>query len=852
MKIRPLLACLATLGIASPFAARPAAAVELIQLNETNWDEAVPQGKEVDCIYGDWALRNDKIVAVIAAAVHGRNANMTVRSVGGALIDLTERNLQSDQLSAYYPLNAQYELEGPIDVGALPASGTELQVIFRGLATDRKSNATVTYTLADGEPWLKITTRVANTTGEPLALQLTDSIRADGEFDFGLVEDLGLLWAHDSYWRQAYGTLLADRAWHFAPGKLARGEKPEMRIEQATPAAPLAAGQSLEHVRYLFPAADGLEVRALARDLRGEKSVTTTVHVNDSAGPVADAVVEVRSTDDKPLGSGRTGENGDLPLRLPAGKYSVVATAVGRGSKTVALEAKDGARLDVELATPGYAVAKITGEDGGKIPCKVQFIGREGTPNPNYGPDSAIHGVRNVYYTENGQFRVPLTPGKYDVIVSYGPEYDAIFTTLSVEAGKDAPLTASLKRTVDTTGWLSSDFHSHSTPSGDNTASQPGRVLNLLAEHIEFAPCTEHNRITVYDPHLKAFDAVKLMLTCPGMEMTGRPLPINHQNAFPLTPKPRTQDGGAPLPDVDPVVQIERLAMWQDSSDKLVQINHPNLVQMMGDRDLDGSPDPGFERMFGYVDVIEVHPLPPIFTKPDKLPNEREQGNPIFHWLQMMNLGYRVPGVVNTDAHWNFHGSGGLRNYIKSSTDVPTEASVANLVHACEHGNITLTNGPFMTVTGKADQGDDTALVGEDLNAPEGKLHLAIKVQCPNWLEVNRVQLFVNGVPDPRWNYTRRSHPAKFHQGTVVFDDNIPIVLGADAHLVVVAAGEGKQLGPVVGPDQAKEMPTAVSNPIFVDIDGAGFKPNGDLLGLPLPLGPDFKPSKPHKHDHHH
>ena len=198
-------------------------------------------------------------------------------------------------------------------------------------------------------------------------------------------------------------------------------------------------------------------------------------------------------------------------------------------------------------------------------------------------------------------------------------------------------------------------------------------MLNLLSEHIEFAPCTEHNRITVYDPHLEFFAAQKRMLSCPGMELTGRPLPINHQNAFPLTPHPRTQDGGAPLSDIDPVVQIERLAMWQNSSDKLVQINHPNIVQMVADRDLDGSPDGGFEKMFSFMDVVEVHPLDTIFSQPTKLPTEREEGNRIFHWLQLLNLGYRVPGVVNTDAHWNFHGSGGLRNYIKSSTDDPAK-----------------------------------------------------------------------------------------------------------------------------------------------------------------------------------
>jgi hypothetical protein len=40
-----------------------------------------------------------------------------------------------------------------------------------------------------------------------------------------------------------------------------------------------------------------------------------------------------------------------------------------------------------------------------------------------------------------------------------------------------------------------------------------------------------------------------------------------------------------------------------------------------------------------------------------------------------------------------------------------------------------------------------------------------------------------------------------------------------------VAAGEGLQLGPVVGPDHQDETPIAVANPIYLDVDGDGFKP---------------------------
>ncbi len=85
-------------------------AAEITRLAPQTWDEFAPAGKEVDCIYGDYVLRNDRIVAVIADPLPTRSANMTVRDVGGAIIDLTRRGKQSDQLSAYYPEARRYPL----------------------------------------------------------------------------------------------------------------------------------------------------------------------------------------------------------------------------------------------------------------------------------------------------------------------------------------------------------------------------------------------------------------------------------------------------------------------------------------------------------------------------------------------------------------------------------------------------------------------------------------------------------------------------------------------------------------------------------------------------------------------
>jgi hypothetical protein len=325
-------------------------------------------------------------------------------------------------------------------------------------------------------------------------------------------------------------------------------------------------------------------------------------------------------------------------------------------------------------------------------------------------------------------------------------------------------------------------------------------------------------------------------------------LRVNHQNAFPLIERRYQQDGGGPAVNNDsPIAQIERLALWDDGSEKLLQMNHPNLPQILGDRDLDGRLDAGFEKMFGFVDVIEVHPPAAIFSKPATVEAARKDLNAIFNWLQMLNLGYRLVGVVNTDAHYTFHGSGWLRNYIKSSTDNPSEIDTLEMVRASQQGHLVMTNGPFLEVEAAA--AGERAGPGDDLQAADGGVNLRVRVQCPNWFDVDRVQLFVNGRPAEEFNFTRRSHGKLFSPDTIRFDHRFPVSLKSDAHLVVAAIGEESSLGVVMGPDHAADKPVAVANPIFVDFDGNGFEANGDLLDLPIP---HQQQRSPHRHSHPH
>jgi hypothetical protein len=874
--------CLAL--FAAALAALPASAAEVVVLTHENWAKYAPPGKEADCILGDYVLKSDKVWAVVAQPAPWRNANMTVRQVGGAVIDLTTTTNPNDQLSAFYPgMRKHVFTQAKIHNGAkfadliLHAPAQEAKPAKPAVghkpaepAVPRQPEVLLRYRLMDGEPELSIQSFFKNTFAEPLEIVFEDELRADNfdakarngihRADLQLPNRLSeLFWVHDRYFNQAYAVKVEFGGVIRSISDASRVSKLEYlpedtKLGDTTTSNKYSCGpgNSLQLVRELLPGPDVLTIKGELMRESGPGMLSFQCDLRDEAGaPVAGAELTIKHGEEN-WGTMRTDAKGlaNVPV-FGTGEYEVTARSPGSGSKRELVNVVAQAPKVVKIVMPVAPVilAEITNANGGPTPCKVQFKGVNGTQNPNWGPPSAIHAVNNLYYSQNGKFTVPIAPGEYEAIISYGVEHDVVRIPLKVEKAQKVPLKAVLKRTVQSPGWVSADFHSHSSPSGDNTTDQRGRVLNLLCENIEFAPCTEHNRIDSYTPHLKALGVEKLMGTCTGIELTGTPLPLNHQNSFPLKWKPRTQDGGAPVTDYDPPVQIRRLADWDDGGEKLVQQNHPDIGWLFFDKDGNGEPDDGYKAGFPYMHVIEVHPISEVLDmQPIKIvtttQGKKETRNEtIFNWLQLLNQGYRIPGVVNTDAHYNFHGSGGLFNFVRCDVpktpptppsqggeEVMGDIDPLDIVRHCKKGHIVMSTGPFLEVK------LDTAIPGDEILLERGKGELHIRVQCPNWFDIDRVQVLINGRPDPKLNFTRKDNAAMFSDKVVKFDQKLKLAVDKDAHVIVVAIGEESTLGEVMGPMWGKQHPVAISNPIFVDVDGGGFKPNGDTLGAPLPV----------------
>ena len=809
-------------------ACRALAAPEAFEVGLAQKDQ-LPGGKEADGIIGDFILRNDKVEAVISGNLPLRRANMSTfyGSEGitpGCVYDLTRRGANNDQLTYFGPAAQQ----GSVSWVRVLKDGREGEATIEVAVTGANRGGVARYhhyTLRDGWPGLRITTTIINESAEPkkldLAGRLTNAVRT------GIVQGIN--------WADAIDP--ADKA-GYAYGNISAPENYGTGKDYT-----LAPGASVTVVRFLAVGHSPVEAVGEVARQRGQAVGEVSGVVRDAQGaPVSTAQVLVRSAGprDENIGVAHPDAQGHLAFVLPEGKYTATFTDLGRADVVQNIEVKPGAvaKLDAALPASSAIQFKITDTAGKSIPCKAQFLAAEGTEPANLGPQNRAHGCVDQYHSEKGEFRVALAPGKYRVVVTRGIEHSHLAKEVTLTEGKTFEFSGKLQRLVDTTGWVSADYHNHSTPSGDNTCGTNDRLINLAAEHIEFAPTTEHNRLYDWAPHIAQLGLAAEIQTVPGMELTGR---AAHFNAFPFKPEPRTQDGGAPVWNDDPRITAITLRDWQGAEpDRWIQINHPDMVKNFTDADGDGRLDGGFHGLATLIDGIETqnYSASEILTgKPFRVGKnaagkETVQMAREVIWLQLLNRGHRYAAMAVADAHSVYgNGVGGWRMYLPSKSDKPAEIDWRENARHAKAGHSYLTTGPFLQVTT-----EDGAGPGSTTRAIGGIAKLKVRVQCTDWIDIDRVQVLVNGRARPELNFTRAAHAKLFQDGVVKFDQTIEVPLSEDAHVIVVATGENSDLSIGYGTStQAKIKPIAYHNPIFLDFDGHGFTPNGDTLGFPLP-----------------
>ncbi|MFZ9888969.1 MAG: carboxypeptidase regulatory-like domain-containing protein, partial [Myxococcota bacterium] len=326
-----------------------------------------------------------------------------------------------------------------------------------------------------------------------------------------------------------------------------------------------AAGGADEYsfTRYfIVGSGDVASVSDVVHDLLGTETGSIEGQVRDADGGQGVKGVSLVVTD--PTGKKVTqlysDDGGRFRARLPAGDYAVVLLKEGREATAPAgFSVKTGERTFVPLTLPGAARLLVTViEPGvGPVPAKVSLVGT--APEETIGTDprawlfdlslgeryrytdfepdtdepSTRRYLEDFTYTEEGVATLKARPGTYTVVVTRGPEYERVeIPDVEISPGSTRTLSASIRRVVDTEGYIAADFHLHSIYSLDSFANLEDRVTSYAGEGLELVVATDHNYVVDYGPTIGKLGLERFVHSLVGLELTT--IDRGHFNGFPL------------------------------------------------------------------------------------------------------------------------------------------------------------------------------------------------------------------------------------------------------------------------------------------------------------------------------
>ena len=408
-------------------------------------------------------------------------------------------------------------------------------------------------------------------------------------------------------------------------------------------------------------------------------------------------------------------------------------------------------------------------------PAKIVVAGA-----PRLGPDYSSGGASRVVFTADGSAEVVLpADSTFNLTASRGPEFEVATAELAPWA--TAALELIPKRSFDTPGMISADFHLHADPSGDSRIQLRDRIVSCIAEGIEYVVATDHNHATDYGPAIRELKAGDLIHSSIGDEITSSKPHIGHFNVFPI-------DEAIDPAGLTPKTLLERVDARSPRGRRVLQINHPRDggIGYFGIFKLDPatarSPEADFSLDF---DAIEVFNGKSAWVQLDVCLND---------WYGLLNAGVRLTATGNSDSHkLVLEEAGWPRNYvIVGKEGLPTEAEVIAAVRA---HRVVVSSGPVLDVV---DAGGHS-VVGAALKG--GSIELKVRLRTPSWAPVTSIVVIANGKP------VQTLEP--------VAEQTLTLAPAADTWYVFIAEGE-RFTASVVTHDRVR--PWGFTNPVWIDV----------------------------------
>jgi hypothetical protein len=463
------------------------------------------------------------------------------------------------------------------------------------------------YSLAAGQPYVTMDTRVTNTSSEDVPIWWVEYLNGSGEVeafqpsvgfgeplftaacpaetavacDSGECDQCNYLAysGHDGAAGVSYGFI------HETPGTtsistsgvnvLIQGEALFDIVGGAPPNFLVPAGGEIALRRY-FAIGDGSasSIADIRNQLTGIHTGELSGTVSSNGEPLAAAGVAVFQTVNAnaspPIlfmaGHTRTDSAGNYRMSLPPGAYEVQANVEGYlfasdEPARVAIEQDQTATRDFVLPVPGYLRVNVTATDldGGTsvVPAKLQVVGFDPSPAPannvlgartgvfGDSADPLPYGITLVEFIDRhgDSGRLTLEPGDYQLVITRGPRYSAYRRNITIRSGQTLDIQAELAQVVATEGFVFGDFHVHSIDSPDAEVTRAERVATYLAEGVDFFTPSDHGMRVDFTETLAEMDVADLIGTAPSGEIT--PFDYGHFNSWPVTVDSSRISGGS-------------------------------------------------------------------------------------------------------------------------------------------------------------------------------------------------------------------------------------------------------------------------------------------------------------------
>jgi len=787
---------------------------------------------------GDYYLANDRIRVIIQDIDHGAQFYIFGGNIIDADIIREEGAPGKDLLGEFFvDLNLTHALE-PTDITVLQdgSDGEEARIRVTGVGfpwplfppkepiSALPIEITQDYTLHPGEANVTIDTTVVNVGSSSISLLEAEVLLLGSSLQLN-AEGLppGEIVGPTRY-LAAQGTETIGATYAFAPdsGRMTIVFEDAAQTGAILGSSRLRPGQSVTWRRHFFIGDRDVASTTDAFYAQGRDPVGRlegTVFTSDVI-PIVDAHITVLDTDGNYLTECLSDDEGRFEANLPPGEISLRITSEGRSDEAVGpytIVAGNTSMTTAVLGPQGRLIFQAVDETGEPCPVRATLIHADGT--------------RTYASSPRGGDEVALIPGTYQVTLSRGPEYS--IAQYSVEVPPDGALVtvpatgaAVLSRVIDTTGWISGDFHLHQKNSDDSWTLFENRITMLLAEGVEVGVPTDHDHITDFGPTLEAMGLTGQLVTGVGDEVSI--VDYGHFNYFPIQIDPADPDAvdGTKFyfGDDNMVLTASELfaRMRENPGQEVIQINHPRSDAM------------GYFSMIGYNANTGVAIREPLATDFDALEIKGDvfgEDSILMDYFSLINQGLTVAAMGNSDAHRGRADNGYPRTYIRVADDRTETTTIQEVVASIHGGHTTVAAGIYATLTAEANA--MTAEPGDVLEAEGGAITLTARLQCPTWMAMDQLILYGNGVPvallpDGRGGYvadgtgdTQLTLNPSVVGGRYEQSLRISVVPEVDTHYAIVAWGNGS-LGIVSG-DQA----LGYTSPIYVDTDGGGFTAPG-------------------------